>query len=145
MKKIFLTAFVVVFSIMTQAQTQEEKLNEKYCTGLFKSTKGTIFDLESGGSAGGFVNILDWLEGRMAGLRVRIRNGTKTPYIRGQQATVYVDETQVNANYLNSLPTSNIAMIKVFRSGFFGGFNTGGGAIAIYTMGTAADGSNDGK
>jgi hypothetical protein len=138
MKKIFLAAFVVISSIITHAQTAEEKLNNKYCTGLFKSTKGTIYDLENGG-AGGYVNILDWLDGRVAGLRVRtLKNGTKMALIRGQQASIYVDESQVNANYLNSLPTSNIAMIKVFKSDFFGGFNDK--AIAIYTIGAAADG-----
>jgi hypothetical protein len=153
MKKILISAFVMTCSIMTLAQTRveksqtpEERLNDQYCTGLFKSAKGTILDLQNEPGASAYFNILTWLEGRVAGLRVYTKNGTKVPYIRGQETNIYVDEIQVNASYLNAFPTSDIAMIKVIKSPFFGGFNAGGGAIAIYTIGAEVnDESNDGK
>ena len=146
MKKIFLFAFVAQCSITVFGQTRinnqtaEQKLNEQYCTGLFKSTQGTILDLENSPGAGAYSNILDWLEGRVAGLKVyKKRSGTRIPYIRNQVASIFVDEQQVNASYLNSFPASDIAMIKVIRSPFFGGSNAGAGAIAIYTFGADAD------
>jgi hypothetical protein len=145
MKKIFLAAFIALGSTafgQTQVndKTVEEKLNEQYCTGLFKSADGMIFDLESTPVAGAYLNILDWLDGRAAGLKVyKTRNGTRTPYIRGQVASIYVDEILVNASYLNSLPSSDIAMIKVIRSPFMGNTAGNGGAIAIYTFAVEPD------
>jgi hypothetical protein len=53
MKKIVLLAFasVVYFTLFSQRYpgnanaTSEEKLNNEYCTGLFKTHDGTIIDL----------------------------------------------------------------------------------------------------
>ena len=146
MKKILLTAFVAGSSIISFCQTKinnqsaEQRLNEQYCTGLFKSANGTILDLENSPVAGAYSNILDWLESRVAGLKVKkTRSGIRIPYIRNQVASIFVDEQQVNASYLNSLPASDIAMIKVIRSPFFGGSNSGVGAICIYTFGVEPD------
>ena len=153
MKKIFLSAFVALGSIVAFGQAQinnqtaEQKLNEQYCTGLFKSANGIILDLENSPAAGAYSNILDWLDSRVAGLKVyKTRSGIRIPYIRNQVASIFVDEQEVKASYLNSLAASDIAMIKVIRSPFFGGFNAGAGAIAIYTFGADTDNeSNDGK
>ena len=144
MKKLFLTALVAICTMTAPAQnklagtkTPEEKLNEEYCTGLFKTTEGTILDVASNNSAAAYFNILDWLNGRVAGLRVyKTKNGVRIPVIRGQQTSIYVDEIQVSPGYLNSLASGDIAMIKVIKTPFMGGFNGSGGAIAIYTIGT---------
>ena len=141
MKKIFLSVLVVLYGITVPAQSRltspkspEENLNEQYCTGIFKSSDGKIFDMDNEISSVAYFNILNWLEGRVPGLRVyTLKNGTRVPYMRGQQSGIFVDEIQVNANFLNSLSTADIAIIKVFRSPFLGGFNGSGGAIAIYT------------
>jgi len=142
MKKILFSIVAVILSFMAIGQikvdnkTPEQKLNEQYCTGLFRSAEGIIFDLENNSVAGAYLNILDWLEYRVAGLRVyKTRNDIRIPYIRGQVASVYVDEHLVTASYLNSLPVSVIAMIKVIRSPFMGNTAGSGGAIAIYTFG----------
>jgi hypothetical protein len=144
MKKIFLFAIAVALSFSSIAQsykgsnrnqTVEEKLNEEYCTGMFKSTDGTILDVASNTSAFNYFNILDWLQGRVAGLQVhKSRTGLSIPVIRGNVAGVYVDEIPVSLSYLNAISSTDIAMIKVIRSPFYGGFNGGGGAIAIYTI-----------
>lgn len=146
MKKVFLSVIVTLCSIIAFAQekvndqTREQKLNEQYCDGLFKSADGTILDLETSPAAGAYLNILEWLDGRVAGLKVyKTRYNVYIPYIRGQVANIFVDEQQVTTSYLNSLPVSDIAMIKVIRSSFLGGSNPGGGAIAIYTFGVEAD------
>jgi hypothetical protein len=120
-----------------QKQTAEEKLNDLYCTGLFHSTDGTILDVTSSISSRGYFNILEWLQGRVAGLQIQTsRSGILYPVIRGNVPGVYVDEMPVPINYLSFLNVNDIAIIKVIKTPFYGGFNGGGGAIAIYTIGT---------
>ena len=146
-KKIILILLVCLSTLAVLGQKRiapkspEEKLNEEYCSGLFKMEDGIIFDLLSDNTTvNSYFNILDWLEGRVAGLQVfTLRNGVRIPVIRGQQATVYVDEVPVSPDFLNSLPVTDIAMIKVIKTPFLGGFNGSGGAIAIYTTDTGDD------
>lgn len=144
MKKIILTAFLLMTgSIIMLGQTYKgkearnysEKLNEEYCNGLFKSSDGTIIDLLSENeSAASYLNILDWLQGRVAGLQVyTLRNGTRIPYIRGSRASIFVDEMLVDAGFLNALPVTDIAIIKVFKNTFTGSIGNNS-AVAIYTI-----------
>jgi len=142
MKKILLIAALITTTIGAMAQTRrsdpkspKELLNDKYASGLFKSTEGTVFDIENE-TIGGYFNILDWLDGRVAGLQVFVsRNGVRVPVIRGSVATIFVDEMRMDAPFLNSLPVTNIGMIKVIKGPFAGAIgNGGGGTIAIYTI-----------
>jgi hypothetical protein len=120
----------------TRAQTPEEKLNEMYCTGMFQSAHGTILDVASSTSAKTFLNILDWMQGRVAGLQVyRTHTGVSVPVMRGNVPGVYLDEIPVSLDYLSALSVNDIAIVKVIRGPFYGGFNGGKGAIAIYTFG----------
>jgi hypothetical protein len=94
--------------------------------------------------AEGYTNILLWLEGRVAGLRIENRDGVYVPIIRNAQVGIYVDEMPVDPQFINGYSVSEIAMVKVIKGYFVGGFGGGGGgAIAIYTrkggMGTAAN------
>ncbi len=115
----------------------EEKLNNQYCTGLFKTHEGTIIDLVNANeTADSYLNILDWLQGRVAGLQIYYtRYGTAVPFIRNTRASIFVDELPVDAAYINNLPVTDIAMIKIIKQPFVGAVgNGGGGVIAIYTM-----------
>ena len=145
MKKIIFAAVILLSSIAAFSQkriattkTKEELLNEKYCSGLFSTNEGTYFDFENDNvtlSARGYLNVLDWLQGRVAGLQVyKTRSNEFVPFIRNSLAGIYVDEIQVSASYLNSLPVTDIAMIKIIKGPFAGGFNSPGGVIAIYTV-----------
>ena len=146
MKNFILIAFSLFAVSVLSAQkydgnkntvTAEQKLNELYCTGLFKTTDGTILDVESNVSAKSYLNILDWLPGRVAGLQViQSRTGVSVPLIRGNVPGVYVDEVPVSLNYLQLLNVNDIAIVKIIKTPFYGGFNGGGGAIAIYTIGS---------
>lgn len=142
MKKILLIILIAITGSTVFAQTyrgqtqmsQEDKLNEKYCTGLFKSAHGTIFDIQNEPSASGYLNILDWLQGRVAGLQIyTYRSGARVPFIRGNQASIFVDEMQMDARLFNSMPFNDIAMIKVIKTPFAGSFGNNS-AIAIYTI-----------
>ena len=119
----------------TQRQTPEDRLNELYCSGLFKTTDGTILDVTADAGARTYFNILDWLPGRVAGVQViTTRNGVRIPLIRNSVPAVYVDEMPVSFSYLNSLNSNDIGIIKIIKTPFAGCFNGAGGAIAIYTI-----------
>ncbi|SRR6266498_4224535 len=143
MKKILLLVFILLasFNIMGQSysgsiiRTKEEKLNDECCSSLFKTAYGTIIDLlNDNASAQDYFNILDWMQGRVAGLQIFItRQGTRIPFIRGTKANIYVDEIPVDAGYLNALPVNDIAMIKVIKEPFVGSIGCNS-AVAIYTL-----------
>jgi hypothetical protein len=141
MKKVFLIAGLLIASIIGISQTRvshksrSEVLNDQYTSGLFKTANGTIFDIENE-NVQAYFNILDWLEGRVAGLQVFVtKGGARIPVMRGSVATVFVDEMRMDPSFLNSLSTNDVAMIKVIKGPFAGGVgNSGGGAIAIYTL-----------
>ena len=152
MKNLIIIIAAGLFSLTVSAQTyqgssraaQEEKLNEEYCSGFFKSTDGTIIDVAASSTASGYTNILDWLQGRVAGLQVyNTRTGISIPVIRGGVPAVFVDEIQVTASYLEHLNTNDIAIVKIIRTPFFGGFNGSYGAIAVYTVGTEEEDEED--
>jgi hypothetical protein len=145
MKKTLSAAVLLISSFaafsqkrLAPAETKEQQLNSAYCGGLFNTSEGIYFDLLSDNStlnARSYLNILDWLQGRVAGLNVsRTRNNEFIPFIRNSRAGIYVDEVQASPGFLNSLAVSDIAMIKVIKGPFAGGFNSPGGVIAIYTI-----------
>ena len=143
MKTIFLSLFTIGFAVSVTAQqsvnnrTIDQQLNDAYCTGLFKSTDGSIFDVASTPTVNGYLNIIEWLDGRVSGMQVqKNRVGTVIPILRGRVPGVYIDEIQVSASAVNMLSVHDIAMVKVIKTPFYGGFNGGGGAIAIYTKGS---------
>ena len=152
MKKIALLVFISIVSLAVFAQrytgkndiSPQEKLNNEYCTGLFKSYDGTIIDLQNdNNTVNSYLNILEWLPGRVAGLQIYYtRYGTPVPFIRNSRASVFVDEMPVDAGFLNDLPVADIAMIKIIKQPFVGAVgNGGGGTIAIYTI--KGDGENE--
>ena len=140
-KTLLITALCTIgFSALAQvnlsrsSKSSKEILNEQYASGLFKNAEGTIINVENE-HVQGYLNILDWLNGRVAGLQIYIsRNGVRVPVIRGSAATIFVDEMRMDPSYLNVLSVNDIAMIKVIKGPFAGAIgNGGGGTIAIYT------------
>ncbi|ANF52797.1 hypothetical protein A0O34_20770 [Chryseobacterium glaciei] len=116
--------------LVGKKQDPKEELNKQLSTGMFNSMNSTIFDFVNEDQHAGSGNILDWLQGRAAGLTFQRNNsGENVPYIRGSQAKLYLDEMATDASMISSLPISNIAMVKVIKeSGLIGN------AVLIYTM-----------
>ena len=145
MKKIALLIFGSVLSFAVFAQrypgntgiSTKEKLNNEYCSGPFKTHEGTIIDLvNENETAKSYLNVLEWLEGRVAGLQIYYtRTRTPVPFIRNTRASIFVDEMPVDAGYISNLPVTDVAMIKIIKQPFAGAVgNGGGGVIAIYTL-----------
>ncbi len=90
------------------------------------------------------MSVLDYLRGRVAGLQVSGTgpNGADLSW-RGGTPTLFLNEMTSDASMIQSLPMSDVAMIKVFRPPFFGAPGGGaGGAIAVYTKkGSSANSS----
>src|SRR4030095_10220720 len=154
MKKIVLLISASVLNLVLFAQrypgnayvSPKEKLNNEYCSGVFKTYDGTIIDLvNENESAKSYLNILGWLQGRVAGLQIYYtRYGTPIPFIRNTRSTIFVDEMPVDAGYLNNLPVTDIAMIKIIKEPFVGAIGNGaGGVIAIYTLKGDDEGDDD--
>jgi hypothetical protein len=145
MKKLLLIITIINFSIpafsqkrVAQIKTRDELLNEEYCSGLFNTPHADYFDLlddRVNSSATAYLNVLDWLQGRVAGLQIyRANNNLRIPFIRNQRAAIFVNEIRIDYDYLNMLPITDIAMIKIIKGPFIGGWGGSGGAIAIYTI-----------
>jgi len=145
MKKVFLFIIISTFSISAFSQiriapqkSREEILNETYCTGLFATLHADYFDFlddRVSNSAMGYLNVLDWLQGRVAGLQIyKAKYHTRIPFLRNQRAGVFVDEIRVDYEFLSMLPVTDIAMIKVIKGPFGNPLGGPGGTIAIYTI-----------
>ncbi|MFN1215772.1 hypothetical protein ACKW6Q_02185 [Chryseobacterium kwangjuense] len=117
--------------LVGKKQDPKEELDKQLSTGMFSSMNSTIFDfVNEDQHIAGSVNILDWLQGRAAGLTFqRNSSGVTVPYIRGQQAKLYLDESPSDPSMIANLPVSNIAMVKILK-----GAGLIGDAVAIYTM-----------
>lgn len=133
---LFTTSLAVMAQIrLSNPKSPEEILNDRYASSLFKNAEGTILDIQNE-NVQSYFNILDWLQGRVAGLQIYLsRSGIRIPVIRGSVATIFVDEMRMDASFLNSLSVNDIGMIKVIKGPFVGAIgNGGGGTIAIYTI-----------
>ena len=120
--------------VKSKIKTATEKLNEQLSSGLFSSNNEIVFDfVNDQQNAMGYYNILQWLQGRVAGLSINIENGESIPYIRGTPASLYLDETRVDPGMISSVNVSDIALIKVIKGPFALMTGSGGGTIAIYT------------
>ena len=121
--------------VVAQSKSNKQKLNEQLSSGMFRSMNEDVFDLvNENQEAMSYQNILQWLQGRVAGLQIQMQGGDYIPIIRGSRVQLYLDEMAVDPGAISGMSVSNIAMVKVIKSGFIGGVGGGGGgAVAIYT------------
>ena len=131
-------------TIKTRVKTAKEKMEEKYVSGLFAGD-GNSFDLVNDPLASGYMDVFQYLQGRVAGLQITNggANGTTLSW-RGGTPALYLNEMQSDVSMVASTPVSDIAYIKVLRPGESIASGGGGGVIAIYTRkgGDTQPGSN---
>ena len=121
--------------VKAAARSKEMKMNDQYTSGLFQGD-GRIFAVEDDPFAASAMSVFNYLQGRVAGLQIGSSTGATPPSLswRGSPVSLYLDEMQIDASTIQSLPMQDVAMVKVFNPPFFGGFGGGtGGAIAVYT------------
>ncbi|WP_225689481.1 hypothetical protein [Chryseobacterium tagetis] len=130
--------------IIKQKKNLTKKLNDELSSLTFKNSNEVIFDFVNDINAGSYMNILDYLQGRVAGLQMQKQGFDVTATFRGAPISIFLDEMPASPSQISSLPSSDVAMIKVIRGYFVGG--TGGntnGAIAIYTKRGGVSGNID--
>ncbi|WP_121356586.1 hypothetical protein [Flavisolibacter nicotianae] len=119
-------------TVRAKARTPKEMMDEKYVSGLF-SGNANSFDLVNDPLAGAYMDIFQYLQGKVAGLQIT-GNGSNTSLSwRGGTPVLYFNEMQTDISMIASMPVNDIAYIKVFRPGESIVSGGGGGVIAIYT------------
>lgn len=123
-------------TVKTRVKSKQEQLEERYASGMFAGgVNSRILDLTDEKS--GAFNILDFIQGRLAGVNVSKNSMGEysVTYRDGglgtNKLTLYLDEVQMDASFIESIPVSQIAYVKLM--GNFVGTSGGGGALAIYT------------
>lgn len=120
--------------VKARAKTKEQQLDEKYARGLFSGGDAYSFDLMDDPSANGAMDILSYLQGKVAGLMISGSGTNMSLSWRGAVPDIFLNESPSAVDMVQTINVRDIAMIKVFRPPFFGAMGGGsGGAIAIYT------------
>lgn len=116
-----------------EVKNKTKKLNDELSSPRFKSMNEQVFDFVNDSTMVTSTNILKWLQGRVAGLTIQMQRGSYTASLRGGQVGIYLDEMLVDPSQVDNISPSDIAMVKVIKGFFAGGFGGGNGAIAIYS------------
>ena len=128
--------------IIRQKKSMKEKLDEEYTSGFFSGGDAYSFILDEDPSSQASPGILEYLQGKVAGLQISTTGGKSASW-RGSNTSFFLNEMQSDISMLQNINMRDVAMIKVFRPPFMGGSGGAGGAIAIYTKkGISTDNSN---
>lgn len=120
-------------TVTAKAKTPIEAFDEEFSTGQFKNKDAYIIDLLSNNFTA-YSNVLDYLVGRIPGFTAYGSLGSYTIRWRGETPSFFLDEIPIFPESLFSIPFSDIAMVKAFRTPMVNSFLGGSGnVIAIYT------------
>lgn len=116
-------------------KTKVQQYDEEYSRGLFQSNDAIIFDGIGSDEIGRSATILQFLQGRVAGLTIEKNSeGLDVAKWRNTIAEIYLDEFRLQPSDHTFISPTEVAMIKVYRPpAYLSSFNGGAGAIAIYT------------
>lgn len=118
--------------IITQKKSLREKLDDEYTSGFFSGGNAYSFLMDEDPASQASPGILEYLQGKVAGLQISTSGGKSATW-RGSNTSFFLDEMQADISMLQNINMRDVALIKVFRPPFMGGFGGAGGAIAIYT------------
>jgi len=117
-----------------KVKSNEQKMDEKYASGMFSGGDAHNFDVMNDPFAAGSINIFNYLQGKVAGLQISTSGSTPSLTWRGGTPVFYLDEIQTDVSFIQNLNMNDVAYVKVFSPGQVGVISSsGGGAIAIYT------------
>lgn len=121
--------------VVGKRKTAMEKFEAEKVTGMFRTDDAYRFDGLEDQQFMGWINILEFLRGRVPGLVLR-QTGDGINYTatwQNSETFFFLNEMQVDAQTIATIPVGDIAFIKVFRPPFYGAYLGGaGGAIGIY-------------
>ena len=146
LRRLMASATLSEVVVKTKVKSKIEVLDETYSSGLFSRGDGYSFDLSDGMVAA--LDILTFLQGKVAGLQITGNGAGATLNWRGGVPDIYLNELRSDVGMVSSIPVTDVAYIKVFRPPFFGSGGGGAsGAIVIYTKkgGTSSKGGQNVK
>ena len=126
------TVYLKEVNIRDKKITPQQTIEQRYTSGMFSSGDGYTFDLTK--ETPFQQNIFQYLQSRVAGLNITGDINNPTMSWRGAKPSLYLNEMPSDVSLLANVNVNDIALVKVFRPPFMGGFGGGaGGAIAVYT------------
>ena len=101
---------------------------------MYGATGGTVVDFTEIPSAQSAQNLLQVLQGRVAGLTVSGSPPNMSVQVRGQGSPIFIlDGMKVDIDVISSIPASDVESVEVFKGAEGAIFGSSGGAIAVYT------------
>jgi hypothetical protein len=121
-------------TVVARQKSKKQLLDEQYTSGFFSAGDAYTFDLSEDMTAQGALSILNYLQGKVAGLQITGTGPQVQMSWRGAVPSLFLNEMSSDLSLIQNLNMSDVAYIKVFRPPFFGAQGGGsGGAIAVYT------------
>ncbi|MCW3464089.1 MG2 domain-containing protein [Chitinophaga nivalis] len=125
------TVYLKEVNVNAKKAAPEETTEKRYTSGMFAGGDGYTFDLTK--EVPTAFNIFQYLQSKVAGLQITGDMNNPSLSWRGGKPGLYLNEMQSDVSMLSNLSIQDIALIKVFRPPFLGGFGGANGAIAVYT------------
>lgn len=123
--------------ITSRKKTRQEILEDEYTNGFFSGGNATVIVPDDDMGFASAQNVLQYLQGRVAGLQINGADFTVT--WRGSATSLFLNELASESTVLQNISMADVAMVKIFPPPFFGAFGGGaGGAIAVYQKKGAA-------
>ena len=133
-------------TVTARQKSKKDLLDEQYTTGFFSAGDAYTFDVSEDMSAMGALSILNYLQGKVAGLQITGVGTQAQMSWRGSVPSLFLNEMSSDMSLIQNINMADVAYIKVFRPPFFGATGGGsGGAIAVYTKKGANVYNNDVK
>lgn len=128
--------------VITKKKSLKEQLEKEYTSGFFSGGDGYTFILEEDPSSQASPGVLEYLQGKVAGLQISTSGGKSASW-RGSNTSFFLNESPSDISMMQSINMRDVALIKVFRPPFMGGGGGGaGGAISVYTKKGSSNNSN---
>lgn len=125
------TVYLQEVNVNAKKVKPEETTEKRYTSGMFSGGDGYTFDLTKENPTA--FNIFQYLQSKVAGLQITGDLSNPSLSWRGGKPGLYLNEMQSDVSMLSTLSINDVALIKVFRPPFMGGFGGANGAIAVYT------------
>lgn len=125
------TVYLKEVNVNAQKVKPEETTEKRYTSGMFSGGDGYTFDLTKENPIA--LNVFQYLQSKVAGLQITGDLSNPSLSWRGGTPGLYLNEMQSDVSMLSTLSMQDIALVKVFRPPFMGGFGGANGAIAVYT------------
>lgn len=132
---LFIVLGCIALNTSAQKATYQQRLDDKYASGLFKSDNAYTLVVMDDPTALSYLSVFQYLQGRIPGLYIYQSGPFALPFISYRQGrpALFLDEIRVDGQTLSSISLSDVAMIKVYRPPFLGYFGGSNGAVAVYT------------